>query len=65
MFNFEKLDVWQKGIEFADLIYADTRTFPTEERFGLTACNKTFRNDFEDRAASDFDKPRKVNLGTS
>ncbi len=36
MFNFEKLDVWQKAIEFADLIYADTRTFPTEERFGLT-----------------------------
>ena len=36
MFNFEKLDVWQKAIEFADLIYADTPTFPTEERFGLT-----------------------------
>jgi four helix bundle protein len=36
MFNFEKLGVWQKAIEFADLIYADTRTFPTEERFGLT-----------------------------
>ena len=36
MFNFEKLDVWQKAIGFADLIYADTRTFPTDERFGLT-----------------------------
>ena len=36
MFNFEKLDVWQKAIDFADLIYADTRSFPTEERFGLT-----------------------------
>ena len=36
MFNFEKLDVWRKAIEFADLIYADTRNFPSEERFGLT-----------------------------
>ena len=36
MFNFEKLDVWQKAIEFAGLVYTDTRRFPTEERFGLT-----------------------------
>lgn len=36
MFNFEKLDVWQKAIDFADLIYNETRTFPAEERFGLT-----------------------------
>jgi len=36
MFNFEKLDVWQKAIDFADLVYNSTRTFPTEERFGLT-----------------------------
>ena len=36
MFNFEKLDVWQVAIEFADLIYELTRSFPQEERFGLT-----------------------------
>jgi four helix bundle protein len=36
MFNFEKLDVWQKAIEFADFVYSSTRTFPAEERFGLT-----------------------------
>ena len=36
MFNFEKLDVWQKAIDFADLVYSSTRTFPAEERFGLT-----------------------------
>ena len=35
-FNFEKLDVWQKAIDFADLIYNETRAFPREERFGLT-----------------------------
>lgn len=36
MFNFEKLDVWQKAIDFADLVYAQTRKFPADERFGLT-----------------------------
>jgi len=36
MFNFEKLDVWQAAIEFADLIYQLTNAFPSEERFGLT-----------------------------
>jgi 23S rRNA-intervening sequence protein len=36
MFNFEKLDVWQKAIDFADLVYNYTRHFPPDERFGLT-----------------------------
>ncbi len=36
MFGFEKLEVWQKAIEFADLVYANTRNFPSDERFGLT-----------------------------
>jgi len=36
MFSFEKLDVWQKAIDFADLIYNKTRAFPSDERFGLT-----------------------------
>ncbi|MCX6967598.1 MAG: four helix bundle protein [Verrucomicrobia bacterium] len=36
MFNFEKLDVWKKGIDLADLVYSLTRCFPTEEKFGLT-----------------------------
>ena len=36
MFNFEKLDVWQEAIQFADLVYALTGDFPEEERFGLT-----------------------------
>src|SRR5260221_4225113 len=62
MFNFEKLDVWQKAIDFADLVYAVTRTFPSNERFGLTnqmrraavsissniaeGCSRTSKNDF-------------------
>src|SRR5438128_6452529 len=36
MFNFEKLDVWQKAIDVADLVYNHTRSFPPDERFGLT-----------------------------
>jgi four helix bundle protein len=36
MFNFEKLDVLQKAIDFADLIYNKTRAFPSDERFELT-----------------------------
>jgi len=36
MFNFEKLEVWHRALDFADLIYSYTRSFPTDERFGLT-----------------------------
>ena len=36
MFNFEKLEVWQKAIDFADLVCKLTQPFPLEERFGLT-----------------------------
>jgi four helix bundle protein len=36
MFNFEKLEVWQKAIAFAGLVYRLTKTFPADERFGLT-----------------------------
>jgi four helix bundle protein len=37
MFNFEKLEVWQAAIEFADRVYSITRAFPDDERFGLTS----------------------------
>ncbi len=36
MFNFEKLETWQQAVEFADLVYDLTRSFPSDERFGLT-----------------------------
>ena len=36
MFSFERLDVWKKSIDFADLVYRVTRAFPDDERFGLT-----------------------------
>lgn len=37
MFRFEKLAAWQKAIDFADLVYAATSSFPADERFGLTS----------------------------
>lgn len=37
MFKFEKLEVWQKAVHFADLIYEVTKNFPAEERFGLSS----------------------------
>ena len=62
MFNFEKLDVWHKATDFAELNYRITARFPSEERFGLTnqirragasvpsniaeGCSRTSRTDF-------------------
>ena len=37
MFNFEKLEVWQKSVEFADTIYKNTKNYPKEELFGITS----------------------------
>jgi four helix bundle protein len=37
MFNFEKLTVWDRAIDFADSVYLVTRKFPDDERFGLTS----------------------------
>ncbi len=37
MFRFEKFEVWQNAIEFAELVYTATRAFPADERFGLTS----------------------------
>src|SRR6266576_6090364 len=36
LFSFEKLEVWQEAITFADMVYRVSRTFPSDERFGLT-----------------------------
>ena len=36
MFNFEKLEVWRKSLDFAAKVYRTTSAFPSDERFGLT-----------------------------
>ncbi len=35
MFNFEKLEVWRKPVDFAHLVYRLTQAFPIEGRFGI------------------------------
>jgi len=37
VFNFEKLEVWQLSIKLSIDIYTQTRNFPSDEKFGLTA----------------------------
>jgi four helix bundle protein len=36
-FNFEKLEAWQKAVDFSDAVYLMAKTFPDDERFGLTS----------------------------
>jgi four helix bundle protein len=36
MFRFERLEVWRMAVELADRVYGLTKTFPSDERFGLT-----------------------------
>lgn len=35
--SYKDLNVWQKGIELAKLIYTLTARFPSEEKFGLVS----------------------------
>ena len=35
-FNFEKLDVYEKSIDFVHQVYLATKNYPKEEMFGLT-----------------------------
>ena len=37
VYNFEKLDVWQRAMDLTTEIYRITAHFPESERFGLTA----------------------------
>lgn len=36
-FNFEKLDVWQRAVDFAAYIYDLSKAFPSDEKFGITS----------------------------
>ncbi|MBI3305240.1 four helix bundle protein [Candidatus Parcubacteria bacterium] len=36
-YQFEKLTVWQRGMELVEQVYRVTRVFPKDEQFGLTA----------------------------
>jgi four helix bundle protein len=36
-FKFENLNVWQKAMDFNDLIFKISKGFPSDERFNLTS----------------------------
>jgi len=36
-FDFEKLNVYQKALDFTDEVYKVSRSFPREEQFGITS----------------------------
>ena len=36
-FEFEKLEIYQKAMEFINKIYEETKNFPKTEQFGLTS----------------------------
>ena len=35
--NYQNLAAWQKAMDLVEAVYAVTRSFPTDERFGLTS----------------------------
>ena len=34
---YEKLNVWKKGMELAELVYVSTNSFPKQEQYGITS----------------------------
>lgn len=69
MFNFEKLDVWQRAIVFAGQVYRLTKIFPREEQFGRAnqirrAANSIGSNIAEGSARSPADFIRFLSYAT-
>ncbi len=36
-FNFERLEAWKQALAFSKVVYQATKSFPDDERFGLTS----------------------------
>jgi four helix bundle protein len=58
MFNFEKLEVWQKSVIYAGLVYRASRGFPVDERFGLTNQIRRAANSISSNIAEGSSRPR-------
>jgi four helix bundle protein len=37
MYRFEKLEVWQKAMDFCKIVYGTSKSFPKSEIYGLTS----------------------------
>ncbi|ACB75301.1 four helix bundle protein [Opitutus terrae] len=58
MFNFERLEVWQKSINYAGTVYAFTQGFPRSELFGLTNQIRRAANSVSSNIAEGSARPR-------
>ena len=65
MFTFEKLDVWKKAIDFADLVYTSTRHFQPEKRFGLTSQMRRAAVSLSSNIAEDCSRISKADFARS
>ena len=63
MFNFEKLDVWQKSIVLAESVYSLTKSFPPDERFGLTNQMRRAAVSFSSNIAEGCSRSSKADFG--
>lgn len=36
-YGFEKLKIWQMGMDLTEMVYSVTKKFPDDEKFGLTS----------------------------
>jgi four helix bundle protein len=67
--NFRKLNIWKDGIQVAKEIYAMTRLFPKEERYGLSRqiqrCSVSIPSNIAEGSARSTDKHFKQYLETA
>ena len=64
MFNFEKLDVWQKAIDFANLVYNETRAFPNQLRRAAVSISSNIAEGSSRSSNSDFARFLEIAAGS-
>jgi four helix bundle protein len=57
--GFKDLKVWQRSMELADRIFRETRVFPDEERYGLSAQMKRAAVSIPSNVAEGFNRYHK------
>ncbi len=61
-FGYEKLGVWQKGMDLVTEIYRVTENFPSDERFGLTTQLRRSATSIPSNIAEGFGRGTKPQL---